>query len=160
MADPQDTDVEVESDDEGQAPARKNWRKELEGRASAAEQRAADLERRLALSEGGLTGLSEKQVKALLATHDGELTGDALKATATELGFAKAPEQTDESADPQVQAELDTMSQFANTPVQHSAPPQAYDEVVKASQEFEGSHEDWVNHLLRNADVLDPGPVR
>lgn len=160
MADP--TELEESETEEGQAPARTNWRKELTAERDEAKNELAAVKQELALTQAGLSNLSPKQVKALLATHDGDLTGDALKATAAELGFGgPAPEvEQVETQDPQVQAELDTMSQFANTPVQHSAPPQAYDEVVKASQEFEGSHEDWVNHLLRNADVLDPGPVR
>ena len=82
MADPTETPTPEtpESDQE------RNWRK-LETKAKESEERASQLERELAFHKAGLAHLSDKQVKALSAAHDGEFTPDALKATATELGF-------------------------------------------------------------------------
>jgi hypothetical protein len=41
-------------------------------------------------------GLSDRQISALVASHDGDWTPDAIKATAVELGFVKeeAPDET------------------------------------------------------------------
>jgi len=113
MADPTEVD-ESDTDEEG-APARKNWRKELTGRAEQAEAKAAELERKLALSEAGLAGLSDKQVKALLATHEGEVSAAGFMATAKDLGFkVEVVEGTD--ADPeqaQRDAEVAEVSRFS-----------------------------------------------
>lgn len=57
----------------------------------------ADLSRRVAFSEAGLT-LSDKQRAALMAAHgDAELTREALRATAAELRFIE-PDEPDEAA--------------------------------------------------------------
>lgn len=74
----------------GADPQERNWRK-LEDRAKTAEERAAQLERELAFNKAGLTDLSDLQVKALVATHEGEMTADALKAQAKALGFLPEP---------------------------------------------------------------------
>lgn len=152
MADPTDTEVD-ETDDEGQAPARKNWRKELEARASEAEGRAADLERKLALSEAGLSKLSDKQVKALLAAHEGDVTGEALKATATELGFGGPKPET---ADPDLTEEVAEITRLAGSPPQPDTTPRGYAEVVKAANEFKGSEREYHDFLFANADTLAP----
>lgn len=64
------------------------------------EQRATAAERELAVFKAGLADLSDVQRKALLSTHEGDLTPDGLKATATALGFVKTAE-----AEPEVPAE-------------------------------------------------------
>lgn len=51
--------------------------------------RIADMERREAIRGAGLN-LNARQEKALLATHEGEMNADTLKATAIELGFLAA----------------------------------------------------------------------
>lgn len=51
----------------------------------------------LAIYDAGLTSLTQKQRAALLRTHEGEFTAEALKETAVELGFWKPPEETDEA---------------------------------------------------------------
>lgn len=55
-----------------------------------------------ALLKAGLGDLNERQQKALIASHDGDLTPEALKATATELGFTvedKPAEETKQVSD-------------------------------------------------------------
>lgn len=74
-----------------------NKAKKLEKDLTARDQRIADLERRVAFSDAGLT-LSDKQKAALLAAHDGEMSRDALRATAAELGFIQADEPDGEAA--------------------------------------------------------------
>lgn len=84
MADP----TEGETPDAPESDQERNWRK-LEAKAKESTERAAQLERELAFHKAGLADLTDKQVKALSAAHDGEFTPDALKATAEELGFAR-----------------------------------------------------------------------
>jgi hypothetical protein len=61
--------------------------------ASAGREEAEQLRREnLILRTPGLNTLSERQQKALWATHDGELNTDALRSTAQELGFVAPPE--------------------------------------------------------------------
>ena len=63
--------------------------------------RIAEMERREAIRGAGLS-LNPRQEKALLASHDGEINADSLKATAAELGFiAAASQEPDTPADEQ-----------------------------------------------------------
>ena len=58
-----------------------------------AESRLTTLEREnLLLRTPGLSNLTDRQMKALFATHDGELTPDSLRETAQDLGFVAPPE--------------------------------------------------------------------
>jgi hypothetical protein len=100
------SDNEIDYEDEessDEQPSRKtievdaaDWRttrkkaKQLE----EAETRATAAERKLAIREAGLD-ISPRQLSALLKEHDGEFTAEALKETATELGFWKPPEEPD-----------------------------------------------------------------
>lgn len=47
----------------------------------------AKKDKTLALSQAKLDGLNEQQVKALMAVHEGEMTSEALLATASALGY-------------------------------------------------------------------------
>jgi hypothetical protein len=67
-------------------------------RADKAEKDLAAAQQRIAVLETGLK-LSPKQVKGLFAAHEGEITPDALKATAIELGFAEPPEDEESEGD-------------------------------------------------------------
>jgi len=140
---------------EGQAPAR-NWRKELEDRAKTAEDKAADLERRLAFTEAGLTDLSPKQVKALLSAHEGDISADAIKATADELGFGPPPKVAEEEVDPeqaQREQELATLTKLANSPAPGAPDPQtSVDEIRNMSPEAIQSY------LYGNADQFGTPP--
>jgi hypothetical protein len=100
-----------EQQDESQE-SKPNWRRELEARAARAselEQQLADAQRELAFQKAGLGDLSDLQVKALGAAHEGDVTPDALKATAKALGFVK-DEQPDEKTPDVPPAQPDLMS--------------------------------------------------
>jgi len=112
MADP--TEVE-QSDDHTESSVVKELRVKAK-RLDQAEAKTAELERKLALSEAGLTGLTDKQVKALLSAHEGEITAEAIKATADELGFAAKVETAGvevDSEQAQRDAEVAEVSRFS-----------------------------------------------
>lgn len=79
----------------------RDLRKKAE-RADQAEAEANALRTENALFKAGLGDLTDIQRRAILATHDGELNSDALKATAESLGFTRQPEAPQE---PQVPAD-------------------------------------------------------
>jgi hypothetical protein len=67
------------------------WRKQAK-KWEQAEPELTKLQREnLLLRTPGLNSLSERQMKALFATHDGELSPASLRQTAQELGFVAAP---------------------------------------------------------------------
>lgn len=83
-----DTD-DYEDDQEPQPEPKRNWRRELEAKASEADQ----LRRENAIFKAGLTNLTERQIR-LLATEMGDnLTPEAITAAAQELGWAEAPKE-------------------------------------------------------------------
>lgn len=150
MADPTEAD-------EDQAPTKKDWRKELEDRAKLAEERAERAERKVAFTEAGLTGLTDKQVKALVATHEGDMTSDALKATATELGFVKTEspdsgsQTADEAPDPDADnraAELAQLANLAKSPANHQAPPSSGEAFAQAVNDFKGDYQQFQEWVL------------
>lgn len=91
-----DDDEEDDEPQGGQQQRRENadlrqLRKDAK-RAKQLENELAELRRERALEKAGLktaagNDLSERQIKALLATHEGEMTAEALRATAADLGF-------------------------------------------------------------------------
>lgn len=115
MADP--TEVDEQEDDHTESSVVKTLRAENKRLKKDAED-APKLRLQLALTKGKLDTLNEKQVKALLAAHDGEIEPEALKATATELGFGQAPEPTGEETpeSAEVDGELAHLSNFAGAP--------------------------------------------
>jgi len=160
MADPTEVEGVDEADEQDEGnPPRKNWRKELEERAKAAETRAEAAERKVALSDAGLSGLNEKQVKALLSAHDGDISGEALKATASELGFGGGTSEV-ASGEPAVQEHADELADLANfsgSPVQPVVPSsEAREQVRQQAANFKGSQSEDEAFLYRNADVLSP----
>lgn len=155
MADPTDTEVDEAPEGAGESSVMKELRAKAK-RAEQAEARVAEMERKFALAEAGLSGLSDKQVKALLSTHEGDISGEALKATAAELGFG-APVAEQETQDPEVAGELETLSGFSGGAVQREVPQGARDAVVKQAAEGEfKSMQEYVAYLHANADVLAP----
>jgi hypothetical protein len=84
-------------------------------RAAEAEARATEGQRKLVLHEAGLADLTERQVKALYAAHDGEVNVDSLKATATELfgGATPAPQAQQAAPVQQPDTGLAAQEQFA-----------------------------------------------
>lgn len=84
--------------------------------------KAAALERELVVHKAGLTELTDKQLKALAAAHEGDWEPDALKATAAELGFG--PQPAAEPPPPQVPPEeMDAMQRVAAASGGQPAPP-------------------------------------
>lgn len=154
MAEPTDPD------DDGQ-PTESSVIKELRAKAKRveeAEARAAEAERRLAFSEAGLNGLSDKQRTALLAAHDGEVNAEALRSTAEELGFGPKPEApAPEPEVPGTDPEVREMMRLANSPTPDREPPGAAEtEFAKQIEEFDGSYQDYTQFVLRNAHLV-PG---
>ena len=129
--------TEAESTEHGDSAVIKELRAKAK-RVEEAETRAATAERELAFLKADLGSLNDKQRKALLAAHDGEIEPEALKATALELGFqAQAPqptgEETPESAE--VDGELAHLSNFAGAPAPEGREvltQEKVDEMVKA----------------------------
>lgn len=96
-----DEDDDLNPDGEGDSSVIRKLRADLKAKeAEAAE--VKELRKELALSKAGLD-LSPIQQKALMAAHEGDMDAEALRKTATDLGFAKAPEAPSE--EPQVPAE-------------------------------------------------------
>lgn len=109
-----DDQLDDDSDDNGQSDkyARvpraqvRTWEKQSKA-AQQAEERAAKAERRLALLEAGVGSLTERQQKALFSDLDGDITAEAVRTAAEELGFVQ-PAKPAQDAD---QAAMDRMSQ-------------------------------------------------
>lgn len=90
-----------------------NWRRKLEAEAEegrAAKQKAAELERRLAISEAGLTSLTPQQRELLENGYKGEWTGEKVREFAEGAGFLTPKTQQTGTADADLAA-LDKVSQ-------------------------------------------------
>lgn len=147
MADPTESD-------ETPDPPKKDWRKELEDRAKLAEEKAARAERELAFNKAGLTGLSDKQVKALMATHEGDISAESLRATATDLGFTKAEQEAaaEAATQPDATREAAELSNLTGSTVEVDERPvattqEAFDKTVN---EFERAEdlEEWARQNI------------
>jgi hypothetical protein len=88
MPDDDYDDPDLDQEESGTVKALRKQLKDAEKQAHEAN----GLRTENALLKAGLGDLSDIQRKAILATHDGETTAEALTATATSLGFVKAPE--------------------------------------------------------------------
>jgi len=88
-----DLDLEDEEDEQPKQNGPKQLREALRRarerakQADEFQQKAERLERELAVSRAGLSDLGEKRTAALLKVHEGDLTPEALKQTAADLGF-------------------------------------------------------------------------
>jgi len=161
MADPTES---AETDPEGSQPERKNWRRELEERAEKAEAqakeaetRATDLERKIAFADAGLSGLSDKQKRALEATHEGDFTAEGLKATAEELGFGSKTEEVEtETQDPGAATEAAELAKLAKSPSSSASPdaPIRTQEAFDAKVRSFDSEADLDAFLQENIDLL------
>lgn len=109
------TDLENSIEDDTQ-PEDSSVIKDLrqkEKRLDAAEADAAASKRELTLYKAGLGDLTDKQMKALSAAHEGDWDPESLKATASELGFVRDP--ADAETKPQISAaELEAHQRVAN----------------------------------------------
>lgn len=90
-----------------------------------------------ALLAAGLGTLSDKQRKAILATHDGDLTPEALKNTAADLGFNPEPAPTPTVEEPQVPVEEQEAAQrvaeaTGSAPASGASAPVSQEDKIKA----------------------------
>jgi len=76
--------------------------------ARKSQQEADSLRRELAFARAGVGDLTERQQKALFATIDGDVTADAVREAAVDLGFMQPPPTSAQDAE---QAEMQKMSQ-------------------------------------------------
>ena len=94
------TDNTPVTDESVSQESKPNWRRELEARASAGDEAVAELaqlRRELSFRDAGVDP-SSKQGQYFMRGYDGEMTVDAIRAEAAELGL------TGESNTPAVQA--------------------------------------------------------
>lgn len=158
MADPTEAE-EVEGEEE-QAPKR-NWRRELEDRAKTAEEKAAQLQRELAFTKAGLDHLSDRQAVALYKVHDGDMTAEALKATADELFGAKSEpgESTPGSEGPDHSAEASELAALARSPAGEapSGAPLSQEQIDQKLAEVvaEGGPDAAKDWMLANRSLFD-----
>jgi hypothetical protein len=95
-------DLDTPDDEPDDNAVIRDLRKKAE-KADAAEAEAQAARRELALHKAGLGDLTDKQMKALTATHEGDWDVESLKASATELGFVKTP--ADDKPEPRIPPE-------------------------------------------------------
>lgn len=105
-----DNDLDDQQPVENKTP---NWRRKLEqdaeqGRAATA--KAEALEKRLAISEAGLTSLTPQQRELLENGYKGEWSAEKVREFAEGAGFLPAQQQTASTADADLAA-LDKVSQ-------------------------------------------------
>ena len=111
-----------------------NWRRDLESRATAGDEAVAELaqlRRELSFRDAGVDPNS-KQGQYFMRGYDGEMTADAIRAEAAELGLTGQPVQTQQpqvdygaeqriamaadDAGPVTNPELDTLIRQTNNP--------------------------------------------
>lgn len=120
MADPTESDEPASGESEN--PQERNWRK-LEDRAKLAEEKAARYERELAFTRARLDHLNDDQAAALAAVHKGDMTADALKATAERLGFAATEPAPTPVVEPDRSGEAAELSALAGSTAEPSGGP-------------------------------------
>lgn len=104
----------------------------LQTKLTAAEEELVELRREVAFTRAGLD-LSPKQQAALLAAHDGELSADALRATAVELGFAAVADDGQQVRD-QALAGITKVSAATTGANPPPAQPPIADRIIQAEQ--------------------------
>lgn len=105
-----DDEFEETQDSRAQIPVEdlRNLRKKAKS-ADDAERRAAKAERELAFAKAGLD-LGDPKVGYFVKGYDGELTPEAIRATAVELGFVAVP-----TVDQQAASEAKGIEQITST---------------------------------------------
>jgi hypothetical protein len=84
--------------------------------ARKAQQEAETLRRELAFVRAGVGDLTERQQKALFATIDGDITADAVRAAAEELGFTQPAAPTVQDDERQQMEQMARASAGATDP--------------------------------------------
>lgn len=136
----------------------KGLRAELERaleRARDAEERAKRvdvLEREIAFYKADLGGLTDKQRKALLGAHEGEMTPESLQATATELGFVKTDSKSadDEPAET-FDDEVNEIGSLSDSPVDYERPETQSDLAARMAN---ATSQEEVLQILADAGML------
>lgn len=106
-------DTYDEQDGPGESRNMKLLREKAE-KADRLEMELAAAQRQIAVRDAGLTGLSPAQMKALEKVHEGDLTAEALQATAAELGFVQP--STEPPAGQAADQRMDAATQGATQP--------------------------------------------
>lgn len=91
-------EMPTEAEDSVSQESKPNWRRELEARASAGDEAVAELaqlRRELSFRDAGVDP-NTKQGQYFMRGYDGEMTADAIRAEAAELGLTGQPVQTQE----------------------------------------------------------------
>lgn len=104
MADFNDDDLEAKLEAEQAKTAA------LQAQVAEGAEAKAESDKALALAQAGLGHLDEVQRKAILAVHEGDVTGESVLATAQSLGFAAAATGTTGESPPPVGAALGASS--------------------------------------------------
>jgi hypothetical protein len=119
--------------------------------ARKAREEADSLRRELAFTRAGVGDLTERQQKALFATIDGDITPDAVRTAAEELGFAKPAADTAESAEQQQMQDMAQASAGAQE-------PGSEDDVARLLRaDREGGRDAVLAELQRNGVAITPG---
>lgn len=92
---PRDDDTPLVKRLRGELKARNKALSSLKGAGGNTSETAA-LKLELVLADAGLRGLSSKKRNALLNAHEGDFSPDSLLTDAVDLGWAEAPEPTEE----------------------------------------------------------------
>jgi hypothetical protein len=117
--------------------------------ARKAQDEANTLRRDLALARSGIGELSERQQKALFASLDGEVTADALREAAQDLGFVKPPPPS--TADTE-RAQLEGMSHASSG----AADPGSEDSIAKLHRAArEGGKEALLAQIQADGHVIE-----
>ena len=91
-------EMPTEAEDSVSQESKPNWRRELEARAAAGDEAVAELaqlRRELSFRDAGVDP-NTKQGQYFMRGYDGEMTADAIRAEAAELGLTGQPVQTQE----------------------------------------------------------------
>lgn len=145
------TDLETPEDEQTDDSTVIRELREKAKRADTAEAEAQAARRELTLHKAGLGELSDKQMKALQAAHEGDWEPESLKATATELGFVKQP---GEPSEPQIPA--DEMAAHQRVAAAQTGEPPAPPENLTAAI-MDAKDPEEIKTLLRNAGKLAEG---
>lgn len=155
---PEIDDLDDDLDESGTQPTAEDFQKlrhnarqkaKFERENAELKTRLAAMERKEAFTSAGLS-LTDKQQAALLAAHgDTDLTADALKATAIELGFAQPPADDQQAVRDQAVAD---QQKIASAQAGGTPPPTVPDlntQVVAAEQAG-----DWAKARQLKSDAL------
>jgi membrane-bound ClpP family serine protease len=110
----------------------------------------AQVRRELALTRAGVGDLTARQQKALLATIDGDLTAESVRAAAEELGFVKAPEPEPE---PEITPERQAMERMSQASA-GASDPSSEDSVARLQRAAEQGPEAFYAQLQADGAVV------